>query len=48
MYEDFERLNHLGVELERKQGIAAHPQEWQRRLMTDEAVIGEQPPTTTE
>jgi hypothetical protein len=48
MYEDFERLNHLGADLEREQGIAAHPQEWLRRLMTDEAVIGEQPPTTTE
>ena len=48
MYEDVERLNHLGADLEREQGIAAHTQEWLRRLMTDEAVIGEEPLTTTE
>ena len=48
MYEDFERLNHLGAELDREQGIEPHTQGWLRRLMTDEAVIGEEHPTTTE
>jgi len=48
MYEEFERLNNLGTALDRERGIAAHSQEWLRRLMTDEAVIGEEPPTTTE
>ena len=48
MYEEFERLNHQGADLDRERGIAAHSQEWLRRLMTDEAVIGEEPPTTTE
>ncbi len=48
MYEDVERLNRVGADLDREQGIAAHSQEWLRRLMTDEAVIGEEPLTTTE
>ena len=48
MYEEFEWLNRLVTDLDRERGIAAHPQEWLRRLMTDEAVIGEEPPTTTE
>jgi hypothetical protein len=48
MYEEFERLNHLGAELDRTRGIAAHTQEWLRRLMKDEAIIGEEPPTTTQ
>ena len=48
LYEDFERLNRLGEDIARERGIAAHPQEWLRRIMTAEAVIGEEPPTTTE
>ncbi len=48
MYEDVERLNRVGADLDREQGIAAHPQEWLRQIMTDEAVIGEEPLTTTE
>ena len=48
MYEDFERLNRVVTDLDRERGIAAHPQEWLRRLMTDEAVIGEEPFTTME
>ena len=48
MYEEFERLNRLGADLDRERGIAAHPQEWLRRLMQDEAVIGEEPLTTME
>jgi hypothetical protein len=48
LYEDFERLNRLGTDLARERGIAAHPQEWLRRIMTDEAVIGEEPPTATD
>jgi len=48
MYEEFERLNNLGTALDRERGIAAHSQEWLRRLMRDEAVIGGEPATTTE
>ena len=48
LYEDSEYLYRVCADLDRKRGIAAHPQEWLRRLMTDEAVIGEEPPTTTE
>ena len=48
LYEDFERLNRLGTDLARERGIAAHRQEWLRRIMTDEAVIGEEPPTATD
>ena len=48
MYGEFERLNRLGADLDRERGIAAHPQEWLRRLMQDEAVIGEEPLTTME
>ena len=48
MYEEFERLNNLGAALDRQRSIAAHSQEWLHRLMRDEAVIGEEPPTTTE
>src|SRR5215216_5021457 len=47
MYEEFERLNNLGTALDRERGIAAHSQEWLRRLMRDEAVIGEEPATAT-
>jgi hypothetical protein len=48
LYEDFERLNSLGTDLASERGIAAHSQEWLRRIMTDEAVIGEEPPTATD
>ena len=48
MYEEFERLNRLGAELDRTRGIEAHTQEWLRRLMTDEAIIGEESLTETE
>jgi hypothetical protein len=48
MYEEFERLNRLGADLDRERGIKAHTQEWLRRLIKDEAIIGEESPTTTE
>jgi hypothetical protein len=40
MYEEFERVNRLGVELDRERDIEPHPQDWLRRLMEDEAVVG--------
>jgi hypothetical protein len=40
MYEEFERINRVGVELDRERDIEPHPQEWLRRLMEDEAVVG--------
>jgi hypothetical protein len=40
MYEEFERLNRLGEELDRELGIEPHPQEWLRRIMEEEAVVG--------
>jgi hypothetical protein len=40
MYEEFERLNRLGEELDRERGIEPHPQEWLRRIMEEEAVVG--------
>ena len=40
MYEEFERINRLGVELDREQGVEPHPREWLRRIMEDEAVVG--------
>jgi hypothetical protein len=40
MYEEFERINRLGVELDRKRNIEPHPQDWLRRLMEDETVVG--------
>ena len=40
MYEEFERLNRVGVELDRERGIEPHPQDWLRPLMEDEAVVG--------
>jgi hypothetical protein len=48
MYEEFERLNRLGADLDRERGIEAHTQEWLRRLIKDEAIIGEESPTTTQ
>jgi hypothetical protein len=48
VYEEFERLNRVVTDLDREQGIAANTQEWLHRLMTDEAVRGEEPPPTTE
>ena len=40
MYEEFERINRVDVELDREQGTEPHPQDWLRRLMEDEAVVG--------
>jgi hypothetical protein len=48
MYEDFEYLCRVGEDLDRERGISAHPQEWLRRLMAGEAVIGEESATTPE
>jgi hypothetical protein len=47
MYEEFERLKRLGVSLDRARNIEPHPREWLHRLMEDEAVMGEEPPTAT-
>ena len=38
----------LCIYLDRTRGIEAHTQEWLRRIMTDEAVIGKEPPTEAE
>jgi hypothetical protein len=46
MYEEFERLNRLGADLDRELSIELPPQEWLRRLMEDEAVVGEEPAPT--
>jgi len=46
MYEEFERLSHLGEELDRQRGIEPHPRAWLLRLMEDEAVVGEESTTT--
>ena len=40
MYEEFERINRVGVGLDRERDIEPHPQEWLRRLMEDESVVG--------
>jgi hypothetical protein len=40
MYEEFERINRVGAELDREQGIEPHPHGWLRRLMEDESVVG--------
>jgi hypothetical protein len=40
MYEEFERIKRLRVELDRERDIEPHPQDWLRRLMEDEAVVG--------
>ena len=46
MYEDFERLNRLGTELDRGRGVEPHPRAWLRSLLEDEAVVGEESATT--
>ena len=46
LYEDSEYLYRVCADLDRKRGIAAHPQEHLRQIMEDEVVITEEPPTT--
>ena len=46
MYEEFERLNLLGIDLFRERGIEPHPHVWLRHLMEDEALVGKESPTT--
>jgi hypothetical protein len=48
LYEDFQRLNRLVADLDSERGIEPLTQESLRQLMEDEAVLGEEPPTTTE
>jgi hypothetical protein len=40
MYEEFERINRLGVEMDHERDIEPHPHDWLRRLMEDEATVG--------
>lgn len=47
MYGDFEHLCCLLADIDRERGIAAPTQERLRQLMEEEAVRGEEPPTTT-
>jgi hypothetical protein len=47
MYGDFEHLCRMLADLDRERGIAAPTQERLRQLMEEEAVRGEEPPTTT-
>jgi hypothetical protein len=47
MYGDFEHLCRLLADIDRERGIAAPTQERLRQLMEEEAVRGEEPPTTT-
>jgi hypothetical protein len=48
-FEDFEYLMRRMVDMNRERGVPAAPtQEWLRRLMEDEAVVGEEPPALTE
>jgi len=44
LYEDFERLNRLLTDLDRERGIEPITQGEARRVVEDEAVIGEEPP----
>jgi hypothetical protein len=47
MYGDFEHLCRMLADLDRERGIAAPTQERLRQLMEEEAIRGEEPPTTT-
>ena len=46
-FEDFEDLSHRIAEMEREHGISPPTKEVLRRIMEDEAVIGEEPSATT-
>ena len=41
-YEEFERLIHLGTELDREQGVGPLPQDQLHQLMEHETVVGEE------